>query len=61
MAGLLPRLLRPPAGSFFRFGPRGPGKSTWLRRVFPQAHRLDLLPVRAFLEWVEAGGRFAAG
>jgi predicted AAA+ superfamily ATPase len=26
----VPRFLQPPAGSFFLFGPRGTGKSTWL-------------------------------
>jgi predicted AAA+ superfamily ATPase len=37
------RFLQPPAGSFFLFGPRGTGKSTWLQQRFPQALRLDLL------------------
>ncbi len=34
---------RPPAGHFFLFGPRGTGKSTWLRTAFPDAVRIDLL------------------
>jgi predicted AAA+ superfamily ATPase len=39
-----PRLLNAPAGkSFFLFGPRGTGKSTWLGRKFPESHVLDLL------------------
>jgi predicted AAA+ superfamily ATPase len=37
------RLLRPPQGHFFLFGPRGTGKSTWLAQEFPGALRLDLL------------------
>lgn len=37
------RFLQPPPGSFFLFGPRGTGKSTWLAQVFPEALRLDLL------------------
>lgn len=37
------RFLRPPAGSFFLFGPRGTGKSTWLAKEFPGALRFDLL------------------
>lgn len=37
------RLLEPPEGSFFLFGPRGTGKSTWLRHRFPQALFVDLL------------------
>jgi predicted AAA+ superfamily ATPase len=28
---MVPRLLEAPPGSFFLFGPRGTGKSTWLR------------------------------
>ena len=38
-----PRVLVPPKQSFFLFGMRGVGKSTWARRAFPQAHRIDLL------------------
>jgi|688.fasta_scaffold72715_4 predicted AAA+ superfamily ATPase len=37
------RFLQPPAQSFFLFGPRGTGKSTWLGQVFAQALRIDLL------------------
>ena len=37
------RFFDPPQGSFFLFGPRGTGKSTWLRRHFPDALWLDLL------------------
>lgn len=38
------RLLKAPASqSFFLFGPRGTGKSTWLRKHFPQGLFLDLL------------------
>ncbi len=37
------RLLEPPAASFFLFGPRGTGKSTWLRARFPDALHVDLL------------------
>ena len=32
-----------PAQSFFLFGPRGTGKSTWLRHCFPEALFVDLL------------------
>lgn len=37
------RVLKPPAGSFFLFGVRGVGKSTWTRTVFPDARVIDLL------------------
>lgn len=39
----LPRLYRLPARSFFLFGLRGVGKSTWIREQLPEAHRFDLL------------------
>lgn len=32
-----------PAGSFFLSGPRGTGKSTWLRQHFTEAYFVDLL------------------
>lgn len=38
-----PRLLVPPKGSFFLFGLRGVGKSTWTREAFSTAHVVDLL------------------
>jgi predicted AAA+ superfamily ATPase len=46
----IPRLLRCPDRSFFLFGPRGTGKSTWLRQVLPEAVRLDLLDTSLYLE-----------
>jgi predicted AAA+ superfamily ATPase len=44
------RLLEPPDRSFFLFGPRGTGKSTWLRQRFDQAQRFDLLDTSLHLE-----------
>lgn len=40
---LISRFLRPPKSSFFLFGPRGTGKTTWLRETMPDALWLDLL------------------
>jgi uncharacterized protein len=40
---LIHRFLRPPQESFFLFGPRGVGKSTWLKKIFPNALWIDLL------------------
>lgn len=37
------RFLTPPKQSFFLFGPRGTGKSTWLRQAAPDALVVDLL------------------
>ena len=44
------RSLPAPERSFFLFGPRGTGKSTWLRKGFRQAMYLDLLDASLFLE-----------
>jgi len=44
----LHRLLVPPEGSFFLFGARGTGKSTWLRRHYGDATYLDLLDEKLF-------------
>jgi len=33
----------PPAKSFFLFGPRATGKTTWLQKTFPSAVHIDLL------------------
>ena len=46
----IPRLLRLPRRSFFLFGPRGSGKSTWLKQVLPSAPRVDLLDSSLYLE-----------
>jgi predicted AAA+ superfamily ATPase len=40
---LAPRFFAPPDGHYFLFGPRGTGKSTWLRQTYPEAVWLDLL------------------
>lgn len=45
---LLPRFLQPPASNFFLFGPRGTGKSLWVRTAFPDALRIDLLDPAEF-------------
>jgi predicted AAA+ superfamily ATPase len=37
------RITRLPRGSFFLFGPRGVGKSTWASAQLERAHRIDLL------------------
>ncbi len=37
------RRLQAPSTSFFLFGMRGVGKTTWARERFPEAHRIDLL------------------
>lgn len=34
--------------SFFLFGPRGTGKTTWLKKNFPKANYIDLLDDKTF-------------
>lgn len=42
-------LIQPPTGkSFFLFGPRGTGKTTWVKATFPQAIYIDLLEAQLF-------------
>ncbi len=40
---MYPRLLKTPVQSIFLFGPRGTGKSTWIRDRFPETTTYDLL------------------
>lgn len=45
------RLFEPPKkGSFFVFGPRGTGKSSWVKTHYPQAPYIDLLDAEVFTE-----------
>lgn len=54
------RILTAARGSFFLFGPRGAGKSTWLRGAFPGAHRVDLLDEALYQNYLADIGSFAA-
>ncbi|UCC49211.1 MAG: ATP-binding protein, partial [Gemmatimonadota bacterium] len=40
---IVPRFLPIPNQSFFLFGPRGTGKTTWLQHRFPEALWVNLL------------------
>lgn len=40
------RVFHAPKQSFFLFGPRGTGKSTWLKQVYTDALWIDLLDLR---------------
>jgi predicted AAA+ superfamily ATPase len=46
----LKRFLKVPDQSFLLFGPRGTGKSTWLKDIMPDAFYVDLLDTSLFLE-----------
>ena len=54
------RQLEPPDRSFFLFGPRGTGKSTWLRQRFPQARHIDLLRTSLQLQLAGDPGKLEA-
>lgn len=55
-----PRLVAPPKGSFFLFGIRGVGKSTWARNQFPDAHLVDLLDESCYQTLVANPGLLAS-
>jgi predicted AAA+ superfamily ATPase len=46
-----PRFFTPPKGHFFLLGPRGTGKSTFLRHHFPEAIWVDLLKPELFTRY----------
>jgi hypothetical protein len=54
-----PRRLQAPQGSFFLFGPRGSGKSTWVRERFANALRIDLLDQERYHDYLARPGQFA--
>lgn len=55
-----PRFLSTPQGSFFLFGPRGTGKSSWLKRTFPKAIYLDFLSPDVFRAYASVPERLEA-
>jgi predicted AAA+ superfamily ATPase len=48
MESVIPRHITPPSQSFFLFGPRGTGKTTWLKDGYPDALVIDLLEADVF-------------
>ncbi len=42
------RLIKPPKKSFFLFGPRSTGKTTWVKKTFSNAAYIDLLEAEIF-------------
>lgn len=53
------RLTQPLKGSFFLFGVRGVGKSTWARTQFPDAFLVDLLDESRYQTLLANPGQFA--
>ncbi len=56
----LHRITVAPKGSFFLFGARGVGKSTWARLSFAGAHRFDLLDEGLFQGYLSNPALFGA-
>lgn len=52
------RFFQAPAKSYFLFGPRGTGKSTWIREHYPDALILDLLAPEVYREYKAHPERF---
>lgn len=48
MEKFIERFFSAPADNVFIFGPRGTGKSTWLRKTFPDAYLIDLLDDKTY-------------
>ena len=56
---MLKRVLKAPEQTFFLLGPRGSGKTTWLRATFPDAHVIDLLSEETYQRLLASPGQFA--
>jgi uncharacterized protein len=52
MQEFIERFFIAPNDSFFIFGPRGTGKSTWLKKAFPDAYLIDLLDGRTYRDLI---------
>ncbi len=57
---MLNRIFKAPEQSFFLLGPRGTGKSTWLRATFPNAYVIDLLSEETYQRLLANPGHFAS-
>ena len=55
---MLKRVLKPPEQTFFLLGPRGSGKTTWLRATFSDAHVIDLLSEETYQRLLANPGQF---
>lgn len=52
------RKFTPPKSSYFLFGPRGAGKSTFLRKHYPEATYINLLDERKYQSYLSDPGQF---
>jgi predicted AAA+ superfamily ATPase len=54
------RSLTAPKQTFFLMGPRGTGKSSWLKEMFPRAHTFDLLDESVYQKFLADPSLFSA-
>ena len=59
MSKYVERQLKRPAQSFFLFGPRGTGKTTWVNHQFPNAYRVNLLNESLYQTYLADISQFA--
>jgi uncharacterized protein len=59
MTNYLKRILPKPNQSFFLFGPRGCGKTTWVKHEFPECHTIDLLSESLYQSYLGNASQFA--
>jgi predicted AAA+ superfamily ATPase len=59
MTAYIKRILTPPNRSFFLFGPRGCGKTTWVKHEFPEAYNINLLQESLFHAYLGNASQFA--
>lgn len=60
MKDYIKRDIKAPSQTFFLLGPRGTGKSTWVRREFPTAYCIDLLDEELYQGYLADISLFAA-
>jgi uncharacterized protein len=59
LSKMIDRIIKAPKKSFFIMGPRGSGKSTWLRHTFPKARFINLLSEELYQRLLARPGLFA--
>lgn len=57
---MIPRFFTPPDQSYFLFGPRGAGKSSFLKKHYPDAFWIDLLDPEDFRFFLSKPEKLAA-
>ena len=59
MSYYIKREIKKPVQSFFLFGPRGTGKTTWVKKSFPNAYTINLLDESLYQRYLADISQFA--